>query len=177
VEKEAFELAWQPTLADLEGADRAKRRATRVVWLDRGVGALLALGSIPALIHGDPVAIFFFVFGISLAADLYGRAYKRLFFYRRHPHIFEPTQITLTAAGIDETDGRSAVHSDWGRWRAVLHQDDRLILMTATGGNCGLFPLPKRALLDQEQWDALVRLVESRVPDHPRDPSPRAMAT
>lgn len=173
---QAFELSWQPTVADYEQLFRAKRRATRVVWLERGAGALLVLGWAQGVIHADPVAIFFFLLGVSMATGVYLRTYRWLFTYRRHPSMFLLTRSTVDEQEIREIDDESDVRMAWSRWKAVLHLPDRLILMTETGGNCSMTYLPKRGLADPEQWPALVRLVESRVPDHPNDPRPRSIA-
>src|SRR2546423_10667441 len=108
---------------------------------------------------------------------LYGRAYRWLFYYRRHPSAFLPTHATLTVEGVLESDGHTETRTEWGLWKAVLHLSDRLVLMTALGGNCGLYTLRKRALADGDDLPQLVRLVEAQVPDHPLDPHPRLAAT
>lgn len=167
---QVFELAFQPTISDYELAVRAKRRATRALWLDRGVGTLMVLVATPAIFQGYLSSIPLGLFGLGAATGLNGRAHRWLFTYRRQPSMFLPTHFTVDDRGMRERDGQVDTFVDWSRYKALLHLDDRLILMTATGGNCGITGLPRRALDDASQWPAFVKLAEAHVPDHPAGP-------
>jgi hypothetical protein len=174
VTEPSFELRWQPTRKDYEIAVAAKRRATRAIWLDRAMSWGILLLGVLSIAAGDvwgglPVALI----GLLLVTGLWSRAYRWLFFFRRHPAAFAPTHTTLTADEfIDVADG-AVQRYNWSFWRALIHLPDRLVLLTRPTGAASMMTIPRHGLANTGQWDELVRFVEARVPDHPRDLHPR----
>ena len=162
-----FELRWTPTVRELERAVRMTRRASRVEWVERGLGGLLAVFCAFGLRQSVVSSLPGLLIGLALATGFWGRTYRRLFVWR-HSNVFVPTCTVVTADGLEDTDELKSVRTAWEVWTAYVPLDDMMILLTSVKGNAGLGLLPRRALSDSADWSALVALVEARVPLHPK---------
>ena len=154
-------------MRDFERAVMAKRRATRVVWLDRGLGGLLAVFCAFGLRQSVASSLPGVLLGLALATGVWGRLYRRLFVWR-HANVFTPIYTVVTADGLEDTDGLKTVRTAWEVWAAYVPLDDMLVLMASTGGSSELGVLPRWGLTDAADWPALVALVEVDVPLHPK---------
>jgi len=166
-----LELVWTPTIAEVERAIRARRRATRVVWLERGFGAAGVVLFGADLLTGDWVALPFLVYFLLLAAGAWGFAYRWLFTWRRNPQLFtdEVRQI-LTDEGILGIQGSVTTNSSWDRWASLLHLRDAVMVVASNKGNTSFVLLQRGGAKDDAQWAVVLDLVEGHVPAHPRDP-------
>ena len=162
-----FELRWTPTVRDFERAVMAKRRATRVLWLDRGLGGLLAVFCAIRLQQSVSSSLPGFLLGLALATGVWGRVYRRLFVWR-HANVFVPTHTVVTSDGLEDTNGLKTVRTAWEGWAVHVPLDDMLVLLTSAKGDAGMGLLPMRGLSDSGDWPDLVALVTEHVPLHPK---------
>ncbi len=170
---EDIELAWTPTIAAVEAAQRARRRATRVTWLEWAFCGAAIVFVAPGVPTADPYALFVVVLCVLLATGLWGFGYRWAVHYRFNPQLYTEARITLTDDGIVETQAGTTVHVPWERWSSLLHMRDAVILMMADKGNGLFLLLHRRAVPDDATWADVLDRVEGRVRPHPHDPGRR----
>lgn len=173
-----FTFVVQPTIADIEHAIAAKRRATKVFWLDLAGGLLItAMACLGILIllfdplSRSPLAmastLLLLVWGILILTGHYGRAYRRLFVYRNDPDLFLDMTITLDDEGIRSVDTHHDERTTWAAWKAWIRTKDGIALLTSVKGAAGYEILPRRALTEPSRWNEMLAFVSAHVPRHP----------
>jgi hypothetical protein len=179
----AITLTWTPTREDWErsvrvwrdvsGAARLRRIWGVVLillggsWLAVGLRAIAAgqSGALPWLL--PPIVVT--VLGIMNVTDLTG-AFARARSLSKSPALLLPTSVTLTDADVFGGTALASQRFPWDFWAAVITLPDMLLLSTGVKVTETLLTLPRRGLLEPDQWDEMVTLVESNVPRHPRSP-------
>jgi hypothetical protein len=162
-----FVLVWTPTLRELEAAIRARRRATRVTWLEWGFGGLGAVVFGSALASGTWSAGFAFVLSILWGTGLWGFGYRWLFYWRRNPHAFAELRQVVSETGVTEAQAGQVSSFEWAYWGSLLHLRHALLLTVSPKGNTGFVVLARRGLAHPNDWPALVALVTRQVSARP----------
>lgn len=117
---EDIELVWTPTIAAVDAAQRARRRATRVTWLEWAFCGAAIVFVAPGVPTADPYALFVVVLCVLLATGLWGFGYRWVVHYRFNPQLYTEARITLTDDGIVETQAGTTVHVPWERWKRIV---------------------------------------------------------
>jgi hypothetical protein len=162
-------LEWTPTLGQLERGVRARRRATKVVWLEWGFGTVAFLIFLPGALNGDVSVWPVLVIAILYGSGLWGFGYRWLFYWRRHPDSFAPDRMEVAESGIVDVQAGVTRQFEWSHWRALLHYRDGLLLMTSPKGNAGVLFVPRAAAANDEDWSEVTSVIGNHVPAHPRD--------
>jgi hypothetical protein len=150
-------LEWTPTLRQLERGVRARRRATRVAWLEWGLGAVAFLVFLPGALNGESAAWPGLVISVLYGTGLWGFGYRWLFYWRRHPDSFAPDRMEVAESGIVDAQAGVTQRFEWNHWRALLHYRDGLLLMTSTKGDAGVLFLPSAAAVNADEWSEVRR--------------------
>lgn len=168
----SFVLRLTPTVEDYEAVLAARRRATRAVWLDRGMGVVyLVLGLVMLLgtawdLGGAPwllLGAVLLVLGFGFLTGRTGRWYRRLFTWRSNPGMFVPVEETVDDDGISTVSDDRVQQFAWSHWTSVLELPEHVVVATSPRGNASINVLARRGLEEPERWDELVRFVRERV--------------
>jgi hypothetical protein len=167
------ELVWTPTIAAVDAAVRARRRATRVTWLEwvfSGAGIAFFGAGVYA---GQLGAVLPLVLCVLFGSGLWGFGYRWVVHYRYNPQLFTEVRLTLTDAGIVENQAGVTINVAWDHWSSYLHMRDAIAVMAANNGNTSFILLHRRAAPDDATWADVLTRVESHLPPHPHDPGRR----